>query len=1406
MMSNKYPTHWLRRAVQAGLASLIAVAGLVTFSAAATVSTTNVVSGVAACAPSSGTGYTITWTVANTLNLNETGTVTAATGGLATVTPTTFTLAASGNGAGGAGSAPYKSATLTQTLPATASGTITLSTQATWSDNSTAAASGTVDLSTLSCGTTSGTTTTTTPTGSGSTGVTPKALIPAANGQPLSCSSTTIYNLTSQGGLYSLNTSTSVNTKVGTIGSSDMNSLGITADGTTAYAANQTPKNGTTTVYVENVTVPSTVTYTGEPATGLSILIAGAVDPVNGLYYYGGWNSAGTQFILFAFNPTTHTAAEAGTISPPNSTTYGAGDITFDNAGNLYILAGAKSTSNASKLVVAPGPIPTSGTSTIASSTLATIPANSGNFDGIAFTTSGQLFVQTTDGAFDSVNPNNGTVTSLPAQTGLGSESPYDLAGCSFNGTLQVEKNIVGRSVAGDQFTMTITGNGISSGNSGTTTGSSTGVQTGTGEIAGPIVGIPGTSYNVAETAASGSLANYQSTYACLNGTTPVTTSGNGTGTSFSLTFPTSSGNAGANVICTFTNTPAGFSVVKSATPAGGVVAGSSTHINYSLAVKNTSAITTGSPLVVTDTVPAGTTLVSGSPACSAGTPTCAVSVSGSTITWTIPAGVAASGSYTLSFAVTANAGDATGNVTNTASYTGPGCTTSPSCSTNTTTTPVTNDANFTVVKSATPAGGVVAGSGTHINYSLAVNNTGTLSNSTTPLVVTDTVPAGTTLVSGSAACSSGTPTCAVSVSGSTITWTIPAGVGPGGAYTLTFSVTANAGDATGTILNTAGFTGPGCTTSPNCSTNTTTTPVTNNANFTVVKSATPAGGVVAGSSTHINYTLLATNTGASTSTSPLVVTDTVPAGTTLVSGSAACSSGTPTCAVSVSGSTITWTIPAGVAASGSYTLTFAVTANAGDPTGNILNTGSFTGPGCTTSPNCSTNTTTTPVTNNAGFSVVKSATPAGGVVAGSATPINYTLLATNTGSSTSGSALVVTDTVPAGTTLVGGSAACSSGTPTCAVSVSGSTITWTIPSGVASGASYTLTFSVTANAGDTTGTITNTAGFTGPGCTTSPNCSTNTTTTPVTNNANFTVVKSATPAGGVVAGSSTHIDYTLLATNTGTSNSTAALVVTDTVPAGTTLVTGSAACSSGTPTCAVSVSGSTITWTIPSGVASGASYSLTFSVTANAGDATGTVQNTATFTGPGCTTSPNCSTNTTTTPVTNNANFTVVKSATPAGGVVAGSSTHIDYTLLATNTGTSNSTAALVVTDTVPAGTTLVTGSAACEFGHPDVCRVGLGFDHHLDHSFWCGERGQLLADLLGHRQRRRCNRHGPKHRDLHRTWVHHQPQLLDQHHDHPGDQQRQLHRREIGHPGRRRGGRIVHPHRLHPARHQHR
>ena len=385
----------------------------------------------------------------------------------------------------------------------------------------------------------------------------------ASAASPLTCAAGTIYNLSNTGGLYALNTSTSVDTPAtpSTIGAGETfpNALGISTDGTIAYSADEnvtaSGTTGTTTVDVENVSTGTNTSYTARTAGGAAHIIAGAVDPANGYFYYGGWNAANTEFTLLAFNPSTDTASEAGTITPSGSGTYGNGDIAFDGTGDLYLLGGS-GTSTGAIIEVDAAAIATSGNSALANTTLATLTGTSGTFDGIAFAADSELYAENNTGGLFEINPDSGAVTTLATQTGFTSGGPVDLASCSYNATLEVESDVVGRAASSDQFTLTITGGGITAGNTGTTTGTSTGLQTSPGEIAGPVVGLPNTTYTVSESAAPGSntnLSTYGTTYACLNGTTSLQ---KGSGAGFTLDFPAASGNTGAQVVCTFTNTP----------------------------------------------------------------------------------------------------------------------------------------------------------------------------------------------------------------------------------------------------------------------------------------------------------------------------------------------------------------------------------------------------------------------------------------------------------------------------------------------------------------------------------------------------------------------------------------------------------------------------------------------------------------------------------------------------------------------------------------------------------------------------------------------------------------------------------------------------------------------------------
>jgi hypothetical protein len=131
------------RVVKGGVASALAVVGLVAFATPA-FAHENIVSATASCANPAGSGYTIVWTIQNDFTLAEAVSVTSVTGGLSTLNSTTYGIAASPG-------QPYSSTTLTQTLPPSASGPITIDISSKWSDSFSTTDVGTYDLSQLHC-------------------------------------------------------------------------------------------------------------------------------------------------------------------------------------------------------------------------------------------------------------------------------------------------------------------------------------------------------------------------------------------------------------------------------------------------------------------------------------------------------------------------------------------------------------------------------------------------------------------------------------------------------------------------------------------------------------------------------------------------------------------------------------------------------------------------------------------------------------------------------------------------------------------------------------------------------------------------------------------------------------------------------------------------------------------------------------------------------------------------------------------------------------------------------------------------------------------------------------------------------------------------------------------------------
>ena len=525
---------------------------------------------------------------------------------------------------------------------------------------------------------------------------------------------------------------------------------------------------------------------------------------------------------------------------------------------------------------------------------------------------------------------------------------------------------------------------------------------------------------------------------------------------------------------------------------------------------------------------------------------------------------------------------------------------------------------------------------GTGITYTLEVSNAGP--SDAASVVLTDTLPAGLTFVStsGCAEDPGGVPTCSL---GDLVA---------GSSTMVTIEVTADAGTV-GTVTNMASVTSD--TSDPDMADNSasedTTIEAVADLSITKVDSVDPA---LAGTS--LTYTLEVTNNGPSDATS-VVVTDTLPAGVTFVSTSGCTEdpNGVPTCSLG--------TLLAG--GSASYTVVVDIDS---DTLGTLTNSASVAS--AATDPVTANDSVSedTLIEAEADLSITKvdSVDP---VIAG--TGLTYTLEVTNAGPSDAAS-VVITETLPAGVTLVSttGCTEDPSGIPTCSLG------------DLVAGGSTSVTVEVTVDS-DTLGVLSNTASVTS--ATTDPDEAANTATeeTVVEARADLSITKidSQDP---VVAG--TDFVYTVEVTNNGPSDA-ASVVVTDTLPGGVTFVstTGCAEDPGGVPTCSLG------------DLANGEMASFTIAVTADA-DTVGVVTNTAVVSS--ATADPVAANDTATEDTTIAAESDLAITKTDSVDPVPPGATLV-YTLEVTNAGPSEATG-VVITETLPAGVTLVSTSGCAE------------------------------------------------------------------------------------------------------------
>jgi len=301
----------------------------------------------------------------------------------------------------------------------------------------------------------------------------------------------------------------------------------------------------------------------------------------------GGWNLGGNGVAVGTFTSDTSlllTPAQAAQLRPVvrnTNVTSGGNDLAVDNLRILdatpaldkafaadTIVAGTPTTltftvTNTSELaaktdwsftdalpaglVVAPTPT-VGGTCTNVAGAAFTVQAAAGSSTITA--TGGDLaagavsctitlnVVANTPGTYVNGAANVTTVLSPPDNATLVVEAPARIT---------VQKNVVGRAVVGDQFRLALS-SGATEIAAVSTLGSTTGVQT---QRVGPVNVTRGATYTISETITStASLNTYSTTYQCVRGTTTIAT---GTSVSGPITIPDE---PGAEVVCTFTNTP----------------------------------------------------------------------------------------------------------------------------------------------------------------------------------------------------------------------------------------------------------------------------------------------------------------------------------------------------------------------------------------------------------------------------------------------------------------------------------------------------------------------------------------------------------------------------------------------------------------------------------------------------------------------------------------------------------------------------------------------------------------------------------------------------------------------------------------------------------------------------------
>ncbi|WP_426623304.1 DUF7507 domain-containing protein [Leifsonia sp. McL0607] len=408
-------------------------------------------------------------------------------------------------------------------------------------------------------------------------GATTTTAEPASAAPRLECSE--IYGLEGEAPhrVWKLDPNTGSQTAVASFGvSGTLDALGITSDGRKAYGA----VNSGTAARVYMYDVEARITSLLGSVPSAMAITHGAVDP-RGIFYFGGFSGSVLQ--IFGFDP--EAGQSLGLVASgvvPN--TGASGDWVFDSNGALYVLGGTNGSSVISvitqQLPRTPGErISLTGTEI----TRATTPASE-QLSGAAFGSDGYLYVSS-ESSITRIHPTTGANLGT---TRLNSSGMVDMASCVTPNTVEVRVDFVdGRAQPGDQVELSVTGDGVTMGNTQTTAGDAPGLQP---QVAGPVLVLPGAIVTLSETGSGADERNYEIHNSCVDRNNNGRDLGVGPGTHRTLAIPTGS-KEGVAAVCTFSNRaykPA-IALTKSADRAG-LVAGET--VTYSFAAKNTGNVT----------------------------------------------------------------------------------------------------------------------------------------------------------------------------------------------------------------------------------------------------------------------------------------------------------------------------------------------------------------------------------------------------------------------------------------------------------------------------------------------------------------------------------------------------------------------------------------------------------------------------------------------------------------------------------------------------------------------------------------------------------------------------------------------------------------------------------------------